>query len=158
MKEIQLTRGKVALVDDTDYGWLIQWKWHALKGKITYYAARRTPIGANGKSQYIYMHRAILGLGEGNGCDHKDRNGLNNQRNNLRECDQHQNNMNRISQRHTSEFKGVCMQKKCSRWRATINLNRERTHLGYYDTPEAAAIAYDHAAREMFGEFARTNF
>jgi len=101
MKEVGLTQNKVALVDDKDFEYLNQWKWHVLKDYLTYYAARNIRL-ANGKQTSIRMHRVILNVPKGMVTDHIDHNGLNNQKANLRICDASENNMNRKSQRNSS--------------------------------------------------------
>ena len=105
MKAIQLTRGYKALVDDADYEWLNKWKWYAVKGTSTYYVM--TYI----KNRSTRMHRLILGLTDPKILgDHKDHNGLNNQRHNIRICTISENQKNKIS-RGSSKYLGVCLQK-----------------------------------------------
>lgn len=160
MKEIQLTKGKVALVDDEDFEHLNQWKWQWHKGKYTVYAMRSQRVGFR-KRESILMHRQILSVT--NPCihiDHKDGNGLNNQKSNIRICDRSQNGMNQQKQvRSLSGFKGVTIDKhkKCNPWRARISVKGKYLFLGYYPTEKAAAIAYNKKAAELFGEFARPN-
>jgi hypothetical protein len=99
------------------------------------------------------MHTLITGWVK---VDHKDRNGLNNQKINLRETDSTHNQANQRAVRGTdSRFKGVCWSGYS--WRADIRVNRKRTYLGSFASEEAAARAYDTAAVEKFGEFACTN-
>jgi AP2 domain len=89
--------------------------------------------------------------------DHADGNGLNNQRYNLRRATTAQNNANKCKQRNglTSQYRGVTTHKKHpGKWRATA----KGKDIGYFDTPELAARAYDCAALEVFGEFANLNF
>jgi len=89
--------------------------------------------------------------------DHKDGDGLNNQRSNLRRSSALQNSQNqRLSRRNKSGFKGVFF--KGPKWMASIRMNGRSTHLGMFDSAEAAALAYDAAAAAAFGEFARLNF
>lgn len=151
-KEIPLTKGKVALVDDADYEWLMQWKWYAQeRGSGLTYAG--LPSGGP------YMHRLIMNAPKGMQVDHCDLNGLNNQRNNLRLASQSQNLANRQKQKNNhSGFKGVVFDKKCRNWKAEIKINKACKHLGNFQSITDAARAYDAAALELYGEFARLNF
>jgi hypothetical protein len=153
MKQISLTQDKFALVDDQDYGFLMQWKWYALMPNKVFYAVRC--VWKNSKT--ILMHQIIakrMGL-KGN-IDHKDTDGLNNQRINLRVATKSQNGANHgINKTNTTGYKGVW--KVRQRFRAGIMLNQKSIHLGYYSTLEEAAKAYNKAALEYFGKFARLN-
>jgi len=157
MKEIELTQGKIALVDDGDFEWLNQYKWHAAKGGRTYYAVRKKKI--DGKEQRLLMHRIILNTPKNKQSDHKDLNGLNNQRYNLRICTPQENMMNR--EYYTdgySKFKGVSWDKARSKWRSYICINYKFIPLGRFISEIDAALAYDKACKRLFGEFARLNF
>ena len=91
--------------------------------------------------------------------DHIDRNGLNNQKSNFRECTLQQNQFNSTKRKGTiSPYKGVSRKKRSKRWYAQIRFNVEQLHIGYFDTQESAAVAYDRKATELFGEFAVLNF
>lgn len=153
MKEIPLTRGLAALVDDEDFERLMRYKWHAVKGTCTFYAARQ--VRQKGvKNKVFYMHRFIMIPGENTEVDHRDCNGLNNQRSNLRLATSSQNHHNaRRSKNNTSGFKGVHISR--NKFRAGIYLNGIRKHLGVFDTAEAAYAAYCKAAVELHREFAR---
>jgi len=158
MKEIPLTRGLVALVDDEDYEWLIQWSWCARPSWNTFYACRRKQRGPENPRRVgnIDMHRVILGLQRGERCDHKDGNGLNNQRSNLRRCDYVQNNGNMaLHKNNASGYKGVRF--RSGKWEAQISRGDRMFYLGRFVSPKDAARAYDAAALAYFGEFARTN-
>ncbi len=160
VKEITLTKGMVALADDSDFVWLSQFEWHAAKSERSrsYYAGRWTPQ-VNGKREYILMHRAIVGATAGQQVDHADGNSLNNQRHNLRFCTNAENQYNKVTpSNNTSGYKGVSLHKRSGLWRASIVHEGKRNYLGYFDTPEDAAKAYDAAAHELHSEFARTNF
>lgn len=105
------------------------------------------------------MHRFILSILDNKELqtDHKDGDGLNNQKYNLRVCNSFQNQANRKLQKNNrTGFKGLL--KKCNRWRALITTNRKRIYLGSFKTKQDAAKAYDKAAQKYFGEFARLNF
>lgn len=109
MRKIPLTQGQYALVDDTDYDWLNQWKWYASLEKGSYYAVREN-TGRNISRIPIRMHRQILGLkrGDKREGDHRDHNTLDNQRHNIRICTHQQNMLNRRKPYNTSSsFRGV---------------------------------------------------
>lgn len=158
MKEIQLTQGKVALVDDADLIYLNQWKWYASKVKNVYYAKRNSY--ENGVNKNIKMHRQILNILDAKGIEgeHKDGNGLNNQRSNLRIATRSQNNANIPSRdKSSSKYKGVTYCKRDGNWEATITKNRVKTYLGRFEIETDAALAYNKKAVEVHGEFARLN-
>lgn len=155
-KEIQLTRGKVAIVDDDDYEWLNKWKWCAIKRCNTWYAERRELKSISGK--IIRMHRLITCASTGEVVDHKNRDGLDNRRNNLRKCTPSQNNSNSVAKRNsTSGFKGIYWDKHNKKWRATISIQGYPKHLGRFKNKVDAARAYNEAAIKHYGEFARIN-
>ena len=159
MKEIPLTRGKVALVDDADFEWLNQTKWHARKNKNgNWYASGYLKKG-KGDYKSILMHREILRLTDPKiQGEHKDGNGLNNQRGNLRLATNQQNSMNTKKKKNAaSKYKGVSWAKTNSKWVAKIRLNGTLMHLGYFKNEIAAAYAYNNAAIMYFGEFANIN-
>lgn len=154
---IPLTRGKFALVDLADWDHLSQVKWCAM-GPTTsgrYYAVRRQ----NGTGKTIYMHRYIMGASKSETVDHKENPGLDNRRSNLRICTQQQNTMNRsIDRRSKSGFKGVSFHRAYGRWEAYLHVDWRKRCIGFYDSAEEAARAYDIAAFARFGEFAKLNF
>lgn len=157
MKEIKLTKGKIALVDDEDYEFLMQWKWSVTKGRYTFYAERVAPI--DGRQKKISMHRLILGLTDPNiEGDHIDHNGLNNQRSNLRAATCSQQSYNRRNRKNSlSKYKGVCFHKAQKKWVSRISVPNKRIHLGYFDTELEAAFAYNNAAKKLHGDFAFLN-
>ncbi len=159
MKRISLTRGKFALVDDEDYDWLNQWKWCAAKQGCRYYATRNTPYAdrRQGKPPSIFMHRLIMNAPDGKEVDHKNHNAIDNRKINLRICTRSENMANMLPYTHgTSQYKGVgCRDKK---WRARIMKNCKEILIGRYVLEVDAAKAYDKKAKELFGEFAYTNF
>ncbi len=158
MKEIPLTQGKVALVDDSDFETLSKLKWacsnNGNKNVDKFYASRRSLVG--GKKITFYMHRVIMGHPELD-IDHIDGNCLNNQRSNLRICTRSQNMMNQSKAHRWDHFKGVNWHKKAKKWRAYIKKDRKSIHLGHFDFSVDAAIAYNEAATRLFGEFASLN-
>lgn len=159
MKHIQLTNDRVALVDDWDYDWLNQWRWYAKKDGYVYYVMRNEQL-PNGKWKTVLMHRLILDPPEGIQIDHRDRNGLNNQQSNLRLCTHAENQRHQqLKCTNKTGFKGVYLVKSISQrpYRAQINVGNKLLHLGYYETAEAAARAYDKAAIRYYAAFALTN-
>lgn len=155
MKIIPLTQGKCALVDDGDFEWLNQWKWYAHNSHGAFYAARS--VWVNGRYQKTFMHRLVAGTPDDMQTDHIDRNGLNNQRANLRICIRQQNNVN-IVRHNASGYRGVYWDQKKKRWGAVISFRNQNYHLGRFVDVQDAAHAYDAKARELYGEFALTNF
>jgi hypothetical protein len=148
---ILLTKGLAAIVDDEGYADLSQYRWYA--GGNGY--ARRDKRDHEPGVRSILMHRAIMLPGPGFVVDHINGDGLDNRRSNLRVCTFAENMANQSRHRDSvSRFKGVCWCKRDSRWKALIC----GQHLGRFDTEEEAARAYDRAALERFGEFARLNF
>ncbi len=151
MKEIPLTKSRVALVDDCDYERLLPFFWYALRGRQCWYAAYNGPLGS------FYMHRLVLNAPSGIEVDHRDGDGLNNRRYNLRLASDSDNKANRGCQsNNTSGFKGVSLQAG-RYWRVVLKCRGVKHHVGYFPTAIDAARAYDVKAIEIFGEFARTN-
>lgn len=154
VKEIELTQGYVALVDDEDYDELSQWKWTLHTSGCGHKAAYRRE---NGRS--IMMHRQILDAPDGVEVDHIDRNPLNNTRANLRLATRKQNAANTGPKKvNRTGYKGVSLHKKTGLYVARIRENGRRICLGYRETPEEAAQLYDEAARRIHGPFAYLNF
>lgn len=157
MKTIRLTRNKFALVDDQDFNWLNEFNWYAHKGKSPglWYVSR----GVNKpKRTTISMHRLILDVPQGVDIDHIDRNGLNNQRNNLRVATKIQNAGNqRKIVGASSRYKGVTWHKRDNRWQAQLQTKKRMLFLGTFTIEQEAALAYDEAAMKYFGAYAYTN-
>lgn len=158
-KEIPLAHGKVAIVDDADYEWLMQWKWSAWTSRYhTTWYVKRDCYFPKGRRQRIYMHRLILDAAPGTTIDHIDCNGLNNTRSNLRFASHAENVRNRgVQSNNTSGYKGVTFDKQKERWVALIFCENVKYYLGQFDSVEDAAAAYDKAALELHGAFANTN-
>jgi hypothetical protein len=160
MKEIKLSQnGKkyglyVALVDDEDYEYLNQWKWFVYPEGKTFYAMRNIYI--NNKCKQLRMHRIILNVSIGEIIDHKDHNGLNNQRNNIRVCTFTENTINTIKAKSKSQYWGVRI-KKNNKYLSRIKSNYKVFNLGTYETEKEAALAYNRAAKIHHGEFAKQN-
>jgi hypothetical protein len=140
MKEIPLTQGKVALVDDEDYSELSKYKWYAHKNCNTWYAERRSSK-INGKQGLIKMHVAVAGTPKGMETDHVNGNGLDNRRENLHAVT-HRENLQNLHNPRTSKYPGVSWKKQHRKWRAQIQVNGKNHHLGYYDKEEAAYRRY----------------
>lgn len=150
-KEIPLTQGKVAIVDDCDYAELSKWKWYHACG----YASRH--ILSNGEAKTVYMHRVIAGTPDGMDTDHINRDTLDNRRCNLRVCTTRQNMMNRRKRANTSSrYIGVSFFKQYGRWESRIRVDGKYKFLGYFDTEEEAALAFNRAAMER-GEITNLN-
>ena len=159
---IVLTQGKVALVDDEDYAWLSQWKWFATKQenktRTTWYAARWTSRKTLGGRKMVQMHRQIAAKVGFAWVDHRDGNGLNDQRENVRPATPSQNHHNRCKRIGcSSRFKGVSWDKARNKRHASICVYGRVLNLGRFEREEDAARAYDQAAVRYFGEFALTN-
>lgn len=152
-QRIPINNGAVVLVDDQDYALVSNHRWYCKPGKITSYA--QTVV----KGHCFRMHRLIMAAQPGQQVDHIDGNGLNNTRANLRIVTNSQNSMNRRKIRNaSSQYKGVAWFTKAGCWCAYIWVSGRNKHLGKFKYEAAAARAYDAAARQYFGEFARTNF
>lgn len=158
MKEIKLTQGKVAVVDDDMFDYLNQWKWHYYKpkrGKTGY--AERSTGNRSGQHTTIRMHRVIMNTPSGQQVDHKDHNGCHNWRDNMRNCTNSENSKNQSPKKGSSLYKGVSWYQPRHKWAVQITVNYKKIFVGYYSTQEAAARAYDEAARKYHGEFAHLN-
>ncbi len=153
-KEIPLTRGYIAIVDTEDYAALLRWKWSYWNG----YAIRKMRTEAGAKS--YGMHCQILQPPVGYMVDHINGNGLDNRRENLRICEHVQNNMNRPpnQNKRSCPYKGVYLRTgRPKPWSSFIGYEGRRVYLGVFETPEAAALAYNAAAVHYYGEFAWLN-
>ena len=158
MKQINLTRGKVALVDDDDYETLIKFKWCASRCgfgiKEKFRAERRGP-----NSRLLLMHRQIMDITDPKVLvDHINGDPLDNRRENLRAATHAENSRNMgLSKKNTTGYKGVRWNKNLKKWRASIWVGGRHMHLGLYTDARSAALAYNDAATLHFGEYARLN-
>lgn len=152
MKEISLTQGKVTLVDDIDYEYLNQWKWCAWKTRNTFYAV--SSIWKDGLTITFYLHRLLakrLGYDLNLTVDHINRDGLDNQRYNLRPATIKQQSENtRVPRDNTSGYKGVSWKKDKAKWRSRICHYGKHLHLGYFDNIEGAIQARKEAEKKYF--------
>lgn len=155
MKEIQLSKGKIALVDDEDYDLVSKYKWYCNNGRHTYYACRDDTMDGS----KILMHRFILGAIPGSIVDHIDGNGWNNCKNNLRVCTSKENarNMKRYAE-SSSKYRGVSWDSINKKWYVQITVDYKSYFLGRFTDEVEAAKVYDKAALEYFKEFASLNF
>jgi hypothetical protein len=149
MKTVKLTQNKRAIVDDEDFYFINQYKWH-FNGR---YAVRNNPPRG---SKLIRMHRIIADAPDGVEVDHINGDRLDNRKSNLRLCNHSENGKNiSISKINTSGYKGVSKNGNC--WRARIRVDGKLISLGYFREKTDAAMAYNHAAKKYFGEFAKLN-
>lgn len=159
MRIVELTQGKVAIVCDCCWHKVSGYKWHYLPQRGNTggpYAGTMVTVSyaPNRKQVQVRMHHLI----GGKGWDHIDGNGLNNQCSNLRPATAQQNTRNRGPQRgKVSSFKGVSRASKSNRWIAGITVDGMKIELGSFDNEWDAALAYDTAAEQYFGEFAWLN-
>lgn len=161
MKEIKLTRGYVAFVDDEDYYTVSMYKWRALTGRKR--SNGSTPVYATRGSNNS-MHRFIMNAKPGQVIDHINGNGLDNRRCNLRYCTQSENNRNQCKPlvnknggRVSSRYNGVVWHSNICKWQAKIKCNGIETIIGNFDSAINAATAYNIWAVMIFGDFAKLN-
>lgn len=157
VREISLSRGLVALVDDEDYERVSRHKWYAHAGPNTFYGRSKSP-SADGRP--MLLHHFILGIDGRVRIDHANGNGLDCQRSNMRPATRQQNAHNTcLRSDNKSGFKGVTWKKEKRRWEANIRIpGGKQIYLGRFLKREHAALEYDRAARAYFGEFACVNF
>lgn len=162
---ISKTHGvKEVLIDDEDFEYISKFKWHLKKHRNTFYAVR-TQWNSDTKTNVHYkMHRVLLGLKLPSDIgDHKDHNGLNNQRKNIRKCTNTQNRRNVLSRKNSSsKYLGVSFCKKENKFSAFISINKKSTFIASaensIDGEIRMAKCYDEYAKKYFGEFANLNF
>jgi hypothetical protein len=156
-KEIILTQGKVAIVDNEDYDYLNQFKWYASNKNGKFYVQKKITVSKN-KTTCISMHRFIMKPNKGMVIDHLDGNPLNNKKNNLRICTHAENMRNsKIRINNKSGYKGVSYQENSNNYRASIRFNNIKINIGDFIDPIDAAKAYNAAALKYHGEFAHLN-
>lgn len=149
---IPLSQGEFAVIDTDDYPLVASRTWMLSKGYAVTEMSRRSTT----PRRRILMHHLIIG--EKRMVDHRDGDGLNNRRNNLRTCTPQQNLQNMRPKANHLPYKGIYFNKKTRRYQAQITLDYKKRFLGRFDNPLSAAIAYDREALKLFGEFARLNF
>ncbi|MCK5235985.1 MAG: hypothetical protein KAR06_03285 [Deltaproteobacteria bacterium] len=157
MKKILLTKRSgeklYALVDDEDFERVSQFKWHCSKDIAGFkYASRASEEGT------ILMHRFIMGASKGQKVGHKSKDGLNNQRENLRVCTWTQIQAGKKNGKNNQTgYKGVSWFAEREHYIARIGKKNKMVYLGSFDDPVEAAAAYNKAAQELHGEFAELN-
>jgi hypothetical protein len=144
--------GAVSIVDDEDAPLVTMYNWSLTSDG---YAQHR--IYFSGTFKALYLHRLIMRPASGYVVDHINGDKLDNRRSNLRVVKTSENSQNSSLKKFSSHFKGVCFDAKAKKYRADIRKNKKRTGLGFFTDPIDAAIAYDLAAQELYGEFAMTN-
>lgn len=155
--EIPLTKGFVAMIDLDDYQDISRFNWHAQINRNTVYALRSYK-DENGVWRKELMHRRILKMVDR--VDHRNHNGLDNRRTNLRQASKSQNQYNRSGRRkdNTSGFQGVSWNSRDLVWQAKAAADGVNYALGSYSSAEEAARAYDDFVSHRHGEFAYLNF
>lgn len=150
-----------AFIDDQDHDFLSAFVWYVDPGTSTLYARKMESRrkGGSWKTKSVSMHRLIVNAPRGKDVDHINGNGLDNRRANLRICSRKENLGNqRVRTNNTSGFKGVYWHNRAKKWCAQITENEHGRHQGLFQTKEEAARAYDLAAKNLYGDFAKLNF
>ena len=158
VKQIELTQGKVALVDDEDYPRVSQYRWQYAYSYGRGYATRAVR-NKGGAQRREFMHKVLMPCRPGCIVDHVNGNSLDNRRCNLREATRSQNAANsRKRTSGSSRFKGVSWYKPRRQWRCALYDHGKLIDLGFFDDESEAGRAYDIEAKRVYGEFARLNF
>jgi len=163
--EIPLTQGAFAIIDDEDFDLVSQFKWQLRRsprkdGTVVFYAVRnfRTKNEGIVTMRKVGMHSLILNSYSAM-VDHRDGNGLNNKRSNIRVATNSENQANRKVRAAgaSSRFRGVTLHRRTGKWQACIKCLGTSLYLGLFCNEEDAALAYNAAALLHFGEFANLN-
>lgn len=151
---IPLTQGKTAIVDAADYALVKDFNWYAVKNSGHFYAGRTDPE----TRRILFLHHVIGGRPvDGKETDHRDGDGLNDRRKNLRDATKGQNMAARHKSKNLTGAKGVTLVRKLGKYSVELQKDNKRIRVGLFLTVEEAAAAYDAAALQHFGEFAVTN-
>jgi hypothetical protein len=159
MIEHELKSGHVVFVDDEDAYLLNHLPWRAMPVDSLFYVTATMQFLIPTREHYtVLLHRLILDAPDGMDVDHKNHNGLDNRRANLRVCTRQQNLANcRPGRNNTSGYKGVSWSKQHRKWASYITVDYKKRHLGLFMEKRDAATAYNSAAFEAWGEFAYLN-
>jgi hypothetical protein len=150
---IPLTRGLYAIVDAADYEWLMQWKWTVKRGRYTFYAYRNDYSGGQ---HHVTMHALLCPASPGNETDHRNGNGLDNRRSNLREATPSQQRQNeKIRSDNSTGHKGISACAQTGLYKASLKIGGRYIWLGRHASLESATSARKRAEAQYFGEFAR---
>jgi hypothetical protein len=161
MRELQISKGCTALVDDEDFELVSKWRWSYCKG----YAVRRERYGPRkeNRAKWIYLHRFVLGLTDNSGLstDHINRNRLDCRKENLRLVSHRENCLNtpKKTYKHgaSSKYKGVSFNKKLKKWRARVYEHGKEMLVGNFLTEDEAALAYNAMVTKLRGNLATLN-
>lgn len=151
---VPLTKGYEAIINAADVPLVKEYNWSACVRSRSVYAVRTDNTGLTPRK--VLLHRLLMSEPQGLEIDHRDGNGLNNRRKNLRSATHSENTYNRrVNKNNTSGLKGVYWYKRAQKWMARIGVNGNREYLGLFETPEEAHAAYCAASRKLHGEFGR---
>jgi hypothetical protein len=150
---IPLNNDKLAIVDAEDHRWLSLFRWKAYSNGTCWYAKAYIPS----RVKEVPMHKVVMWASDDQLLDHKNNNGLDNRKSNLRFCTASQNMMNRPGHGKTSRYKGVSWDKVAQKWKANICREGRSVHIGHFEDEDEAALAYNAAAIGTHGEFAWLN-
>jgi len=155
-RTIQLNRSQVTHVDTADYSGVARFPWYAdwTEHSQTFYAVYFDYSGP--KKRKVYLHRMLMGFPVGQ-VDHRDHDGLNNRRYNLRVATKLQNRYNSRTLIGTSGYLGVSWH-SCGKWAAGASVENKRVHLGLFHSPIVAALVRDRFVLSIRGDFANLNF
>ncbi len=158
-RRIDIGEGQYTIVEPRDYYWIGKYKWILMGTKYNLYAVREAKIGPK-ETKRVYLHREIMKFPKRKFVDHRNGDGLDNRRENLRLATQAQNNYNRrkTSKKTLSQFRGISFDKNSPAWVGCIHYKGKRINLGRFKNEIDAAHAYDRAAKKYHKDFAKLNF